>query len=72
MVDKNIRQHKIIAEGGQPLSGDFGVVPLSSMAGRTDSAPTWPKASPDSARHAPIKHSRGRLPAQANPDHGEH
>lgn len=62
-----IRQRKVIAMGGTPPNGDFGVEPLTSRnAGGPDLGKTNGKYLKDDERAArpPIEGN------QANPDHG--
>ncbi len=53
--------------------GDFGCEPLSSMSkGNGEMHSAKPIKDEDRAAGKPIKHSSGKHPSQANPDHGPH
>jgi hypothetical protein len=69
-----VRQHKAMATGGKMAEGDFGVKSWDCHDG--PKMANDPKKGPvgDSARGAdkPVKHTKGKMPAQAGPDHGPH
>lgn len=67
-----IRQHKRMAGIGD--GGASGVPSLSSMSMSAEHPDdgTWHEPMGDHERSAPIHHSKGKLPAQAHPDHGPH
>jgi hypothetical protein len=75
--DKGIRERKNMAMGNGPMpGGNFGSEDLStrSMAhpdakGGSDHAVA---KDGDRAAAMPVMHTKGKLPAQANPDHGKH
>lgn len=71
---KGVRQHKAMATGGAMASGDFGVKPWTNHDG--DKMGNDPMKGPigDGMRGAakPVKHTKGKMPAQAGPDHGPH
>jgi hypothetical protein len=69
-----VRQRAAMASDGAMAKGDFGVKPWSCHDG--DKMGNDPMKGPigDGARSAgkPVKHSKGKMPAQAGPDHGPH
>jgi len=72
-----VRQHKAMASGGDMAKGDFGVRPFNCYDGTPMNSESTAKrgaVGDGSARGAdrPVKHTRGKLPAQAGPDHGPH
>lgn len=68
-----IKQHQMIARGGSGMSSeDFGVQSMAALSRGNGYAGSGSKYLGDSARGAgkPVKHTQGKYPAQAAPDHG--
>ena len=77
MVEKNandgVRQRYAEGVGGEMAKGDFGVRPLDERKGASMGEPKG-KMLKDGDRGAgmPVKHTPGKMPSQAQPDHGPH
>ncbi len=72
---KGFNQHKAMASGGDMASGDFGCKDLSHSKGQSMGMDGMKSgATSDGGRGAkgPVKHMRGKMRAQSNPDHGSH
>lgn len=67
-----IKAHQTMARGGSSDGGSFGVQQLSSLSRGGSTAGQGSMKLSDGQRGAgtPIKHTRGKSPAQAAPDHG--
>lgn len=72
MSDSNNTRARYSMAGGS-ASPDFGVKKIDSGKGPSMGSPA-PKMLSDSERGAgmPVKHTRGKMPSQAMPDHGDH
>lgn len=72
MSDANGTRARYNMAGGS-ASSDFGVQKIDSHRGPS-MGPTTPKMLSDSERGAgmPVKHTSGKMPSQAMPDHGPH
>lgn len=73
---KGVRQHKAMATDGAMASGDFGVKKFDCYDGMNMNSESMASrgAMGDGSRGAdkPVRHTKGKMPAQANPDHGPH
>lgn len=73
-----MKPRKAMASGDSMPTGDFGVAPLAKTASHgprhnsEDTMKRGPRSDGDRAGGAPIKHTRGMMPAQAAADHGPH
>ncbi len=70
-----VTQHKAMASGGDMASGDFGCKDLAHSKGPSmGSGGMMAGATSDTGRSAkgPVRHMRGKMRAQSNPDHGSH
>ncbi len=68
-----VTQHKAMASGGDLASGDFGCKPLDHSKGQSmGTGGMMSGASSVRAAAGPVKHMRGKMKAQSNPDHGSH
>lgn len=67
-----IKQHQMIARGGAGMSGNFGAQQMASLSRGNGFSGQGSMKLPDGARGAstPVKHAKGKAPAQAAPDHG--
>ena len=72
MNDSNNTRARYSMAGGT-ASSDFGVKKIDCCQGASMGSPA-PKMLSDSERGAgmPVKHTRGKMPSQANADHGPH
>ncbi len=71
---KGVRQREAMATGGEMAKGDFGVKPWGHHDGeKMDNDPTkGPVGDGKRGAERPIRHTKGKMPAQAGPDHGPH
>lgn len=71
---KGVRQHEAMATGGGMAKCDFGVKPWDCHDGARMGNDPEKGPMADGARGAdkPVKHTKGKMPAQAGPDHGPH
>lgn len=69
-----MRQHQSMARDGAPLKGgDFGCSTIESMRGREMDGPKGKTlGAGDRAVDSPVHYARGKMGAQASPDHGKH
>lgn len=71
----NVRMQKSIAMGDDLPTGNFGVDSLESIStAGSGPSPRQKKPLSDDKRAAssPVNHTDGRMPSQAEPDHGPH
>jgi hypothetical protein len=69
-----MRQHQSMARDGAPLKGgDFGCATIESMRGPEMASPKGKTmGSGERAVGEPVHHTRGKMPAQSEVDHGKH
>jgi hypothetical protein len=72
-ANDGLRQHYADATGGDLAGGNFGVKPMDACKGYNMGSPA-PKMLKDGERGAgmPVKHTPGKMPSQAQIDHGPH
>lgn len=72
--DAGIPQHKGMACGDGAMEGStFGVMPLTAMRGmEMDGPKSKMLGMEDRGAGSPVKHTRGKMPSQAQADHGPH
>ncbi len=72
-MDGPIKQHQMLARGEGLMSGDFGCKDINHMKGPSmGTGGMMAGASSNRGAPPPVKHSKGKMRAQAQPDHGAH
>lgn len=70
-----LKQHQNMARGDGVASGDFGCQPIASGPAMAPVSEMTKGHTPDGDRRGagmPVKHTKGKHPSQAMPDHGPH
>lgn len=73
--DSGLRQHQNMARGDGVASGDFGCKPVESgrcMGSVADMTKGHVADGDKRGAGKPVKHTPGKMPSQAMPDHGPH